>query len=634
MLYAHVVLGLPVEGPFDYSVPGVEGNAVPGVKGTAGTSSCSGTGLCPVPGCRVWVNFRGKKELGYCVSTARRTRLKVVKPLLGLIDETPLFSANMLELCRQLSAYYCCSWGEMLDAGLPEPLRKGRKLGPLIPQESALDITAGENPLIIHAADKQARFAKYFELIRRCLSENRNCMVLFPDLSSLGSASPEILAAFPGISAACLLRNQPDELEQWETARQGRTRIVLGTRSAVFAPVRSLGLIIIDEENSGSYKQDQVPHYHCRTAAFLRSRLEGCRLALGSQAPSLEAMYMARQGKAGYLFIPDASFPEVKIIDTRRLPYGSKGKLYLSKFLQDAVLKSVSTGQKTLVFLNRRGFATTASCPTCGKTLTCPRCSINLVYYFHNQSLACNYCNFRMKPPRLCPECNAGYIKYTGGGTEKVESELARIFPQARIRLLEEKGACGSALDNAGIFIATQSVLGSQGASFYLTCCLSIDNTLNHVDFRSAEKAYFLLTALRSITTGMMVVQTRMPEHYVLGALSPDGHESYYRKELALRKQLQFPPVRHFCLVKCRGRSEEKVRASAEELFADLSLSAPGTVRVISVNAASPLKLRGNFHWNILLSAAKPETASAFLKKNLKNFRRSGIIVTVDIDPA
>jgi primosomal protein N' (replication factor Y) len=237
-----------------------------------------------------------------------------------------------------------------------------------------------------------------------------------------------------------------------------------------------------------------------------------------------------------------------------------------------------------------------------------------------------------MEPPKLCPQCNAGYIKYSGGGTEKAESELARLFPQALIRLLGDKHSWQDT--GPGIYIATQSVFTSPPPDgFYLTCCLSVDNTLNHVDFRSAEKAFDQLTALRAITTGMMVIQTKIPDHYVLAALASNVHDAFYAKELSLRVQLDFPPVRHFCLVRCRGKVEEKVCKTAQELFSALSQSAPRTVKIVSVNAGIPPKLRGNFHWNILISTAHPEKASSFLKKSLKKSKRSGIIVTVDMDP-
>ena len=611
MLYAHVVLSLPVEGPFDYSVP----EEYRGV----------------LPGCRVWVNFRGKKEIGYVVSLGRRTLFKTIKPLLGLADETPILGRDMLSLCRDLSEYYCCGWGEMLAASLPEQLRRGKQAPPLAPCEPIALPVPVPKPLLVHCAVRAARHEKYFELIRECLSGGNAALVLFPEIQSAETAAARMREVFPGATVACLLRNRPDELAQWESIRRGGVDIIIGTRSAVFAPSPNLGLIIVDEENNTAYKQDQAPHYHCRTAALARSRQRRCRLALGAQAPSLESMRMAREGDADYCFIPDASSPEIKVIDTRRLPYGTKAAMYLSRFLQDAVLKAVSTGQKVLVFMNRKGFATTAACPTCGKALTCPRCSTNLVYFFHNKSLTCNYCNFRMEPPRFCPACNAGYIKYSGGGTEKAESELARLFPQARIRLLDEQHPAD---EGPGIFISTQSVLNAPPTGgFDLTCCLSVDNTLNHVDFRSAEKAFYLLTALRSITKTMMVVQTRMPDHYVLAALESGGHEAFYRAELALRKQLGFPPVRHFCQVRCRGKSEEKVREAAEQLFSVLSQSPARGVTPLSVNPGIPLRLRGSYHWSILLSAARPQAASAFLKKSLKDFRRSGIIITVDMDP-
>ncbi|MDP3731784.1 MAG: primosomal protein N' [Candidatus Omnitrophota bacterium] len=615
MLYAKVVLGLPVEGPFDYSVPAHLHKRIK-------------------EGVRVWIQFRDRRKLGYVLKLTSESSIEHVKPILEIIDDSPVLDKNMLLLTMELSDYYGCSWGEAIETALPEGLRKGKKIANNIEERKALKHKYNKEAILIHDLNRGARWDIYLKSIKETLDNNKSALILLPDIASVLKVK-EIITANLGISPALLYRKQHRELEEWVKIKKGGADIVIGTRSAIFAPVSCLGLVIIDEEQNTVYKQDQVPHYHAREVAFMRIAIEKAKLILGSTSPSLESFYLAKRGKIKYTLLPRIrDYPQIKIIDMRQEQrYLKQGNIILSKYLQDSIIQAIDAKSKILLFLNRRGFATFASCRNCGVILKCPRCNINLVYHFKENELNCRYCNFKMDAPRICPNCNSAYIRYLGVGTEKIESELSRIFPQAKISRVDSPQDAD--LMSADIFISTASIIKRTDYNFGLIGILSIDNSLNRIDLRSTEKTFGLLVGLLALTDKKVVIQTGLPKHYSLQAIENKDINMFYDEELRQRKQLSFPPYRHLCLVKLRGKKENSVKEASIVLFEKLGKYAETNklVKVISVNPGQPGKLRGNFYWQILIKSGSPLKIVKFLKLHLKNFRHSGIIVTIDVDP-
>ncbi len=611
VLFAKVVLGLPVEGPFDYRVPP---EYVVSLRA----------------GERVWVNFRNKKELGYVVALAPASRIKQIKPLLSVIDKSPVLDSCMLELTSRISAYYCCSWGEAIEAALPGPLRKGKPVSVDLPLREPGRCAPG-NTVVVYDRDGEARWGHYLKAIRDSLAGSKSVIVIVPDKTAMENAY-QWLQGKLDVPVRSLSRGQLKEADQWQEIAQARQQCVIGTRSAVFAPVADLGLIILDEESNPAYKQDQVPHYHCREAALMRGMLENATVMLGCRAPSSEVAALVQRGPIQPVVLKRTTpFPDIKIVDMKDLPVlDRKSRMIMSRYLQDAIVEALAKNGRILLMLNRRGFATLASCAQCSAVLRCPRCNVNLVYHFHDQRLRCHYCDFSMVVPKICPSCNAGYIKFSGAGTEKVESEIARLFPQASLRLLD----VGTAeADGADILIATQRIVGSMRKKFSLVAVLSIDNSLHHADFRSSEKAFGLLWELAMLTDERMIVQTSLPGHYCFEALKNNDPGIFFSRELAGRKQLKFPPFEHFVCVRCRGLNEEKVRSAAEKLFDIFSEVKKRGVAVVSVAPGQQPKLRGNYYWEVLLRGKDPAAVGAFARLRLKKFKQSGIIITVDVDP-
>lgn len=611
-LYAKVVTGLAVSGTFDYLVP-----ADLASKARAG--------------CRVWIDFGRRRSVGYIVGLARQTLFPKIKPIIEVIDETPVLDKGLLKLTKELSDYYCCCWGEVIEAALPLPLRKGRKI-----PAAAFLVSPEENPkgriTLLHERQKDGRWQVYLEKAKSALSVGKSVIFLASDIVACSLAADKFRSAL-GVEPAVVFRNMASELEEWLKLRDTGAQVLVGTRAAVFVPVNNIGLMIIDNEEDSIYKQDQVPHYHARNAAMMRSKIEGFDLIMGSLAPSLESMRLVKAGKIDYLLLEQAKEPpQVKVVSERFLGTKRGSLPVVSRPIHDALSGVLQSSGKVLVFLNRKGFATQATCHNCGAALKCPRCSINLVYHFKKRRLCCRYCNFQMEPVEICPLCKSGYIKYSGIGVEKIESEICRLFPQARI-IRAQEDACFDGM-NTDIYVATQQVIKQPGVLFDLTCVLSIDNLLNRVDLRASEKAYTLLCGLCGITRRKMIIQSGLSGHHIFKALENHDPKVFYAKELGERKQLKFPPFGNLALVKLRGPKEEVVSSTAKRLFDFLVFCSKGKgIEVLSIDPADPLKLRGKFWWQITLRASTAVKISKFLKKHLKEFKHSGIIVTVDVDP-
>ncbi len=615
-MYAKVVFGLPLDGPFDYLVP----------KGLTGQIKA---------GKRVKVSFGPKRMIGYVVGVNLKSNIRNIKPILEIIDDYPILDENLLTLSKELSEYYSCSWGEAIETAIPDGLRKGKKalLAGFIDRENPISNNKFGNTLILDM-DNGLRWDIYIERIKAVLALNKSVIVILPDIETVFKAR-DLISSRLNMPVGVMYRKQPDELEEWIKIKKGGMLVITGTRSAVFAPTPDLGLIIIDEEQDYVYKQDQVPHYNAREAAFMRGAIEKADVVLGSSTPSLESIYLSRQGILKYEpIIRKSGLPEVKIMNIKDFPAVSKkGDILLTRYLQDSMLEVLASQGKVLIFLNRKGFATFVACRYCGKALKCPRCNISLVYHFKDNLLGCNYCNFKLEsPPKICPECNSGYIRYSGIGTEKIESELSRIFPQARIRLVET----GKDMDiqSADIFISTQEIIRHTVFKFDLVGILAIDNSLNHFDFRSSEKTFSILTGLTELTDKLVIIQTGYPTHHVFKSIETKDPGIFYDEELKQRQQLGLPPYKHLGMVSLRGEKENRVKESAHLLFDKLNkLKNKKGIKVISVSPGVHPKLRGNYYWQVLLGSNNPRGIVKFLKINLKGFKHSGIIVTVDIDP-
>ncbi len=601
MLYAKVVLGLPVDGPFDYLIR-------PEQEASLSIGS------------RVWVNFRNKKSVAYIVGLSNKTRIKKLKEIVSVIDSDPILNKPLIALTERIAQYYCCSWGEAIEAALPDELRKGKGIDPVPRQDQGQQealLSQVPSQLFIQGFD---RLPAYLREIKQVLGRRQSVIILCNNILTAEKFRESIQQDL-ATEVVVVFRKQPQELRVWQKIRQAEYCIVAGTRSGIFSPVHNLGLVIIDQPEDQVYKQEQVPHYHAREVARMRAQIEGAKVILGSHSLSLEGFYLLEKNKINLETIPAKSaYPQIKVIDLRRLAYTDrKSKPLFSKFLLDAIQTVLVEKGRVLLIINRKGFATTVACHNCGAALKCPRCNINLVFHFEADRLECHHCNFKMAVPKICPLCQAGYIKYFGLGTEKVKSELARIFPSARL--------------DQEIVVATGAVNNLEGSHFDLIGVMMADDLLNRVDFQAAEKAFFMLSGIISLTTKKVIIQSANSGHPCFQALIKNDPQFFLKEELKARKQLNFAPFRHMILLKLRGADTDKVRRAAQNLFQRLSKVKTGSLKLLSLHPGQPAKLRGNFYYQILMRAPSVEKASHFLKLHLKERHFSGIIVSIDVDP-
>ncbi|MBM3244521.1 MAG: primosomal protein N' [Candidatus Omnitrophica bacterium] len=612
MRYAKVVFNLAVSGPFDYIIPQALENKLH-------------------IGMRVKVPFGRRIISGFVIGITSKSSIKNLKKIISLIDGSAVLDKNLISLAGEMAAYYCCTDGEALDAIFPLSSKK-------IKDSFVSDIKNSEDQsgkiTVIHELRNEKRWVFYIEQLRFALGEGKQGIVVLPDAHSIKGAKSLVERELKA-TVAVLYRKQKDFTEEWLRVRKQQVQVIIGTRSAVFAPVNNPGVLIIEQEEDTVYKQDQSPHYHAREIAIMRQKIDNSNLVLGSAAPSLESYYLVKQKKAEYVSgLKDFIWPQVKVINLKGASsYVRQRGIVNLKFLADSISDALLNKQKALLFINRRGFATSSYCIHCGKAIKCPRCNCNLVYHYRSGNLVCHYCNYKIEPPKICPECNSGYIKYSGGGTEKIESELSRIFPQAKIKRLDD-GGYNEETDSADIYVATQGVIKMPELKFDLGVILSIDSTLHRTDFRAGERAYSIFFNLAAFISQKIFIETSLSSHHSITSLISHDPLVFYENELKQRRALGFPPFKHFCLVKLRGTDEEKVEGVGSKLFEILKNSnKKKSISIISINPSQPPQKRGQYYWQILISSVWPEKISKFLKINLKDFRHSGIIVTVDMDP-
>jgi len=460
--------------------------------------------------------------------------------------------------------------------------------------------------------------------------------------------------------------------DEWHKIRQGRARIVIGARSAIFAPVDPLGLIIVDEEHEHTYKQEESPRYHARDVAIMRGQMEGAPVVLGSATPSLETYYNCRKGKYTLLELPervdDQKMPQVRVVDMRQAARKEKGTPIFSPQLKEAITQRLERGEQTILFLNRRGYSTSLQCPKCGHVCGCPNCSISLTYHRLEQKLACHICGHSEKVPALCPNesCKNPAIRFAGTGTQKVEETLAKLFPNARIDRMDadtmkrkddyRKKLGDFRAGKIDILVGTQMIAkGLHFPNVTLVGIIFADLALHQPDFRAGERTFQLLTQVagragRGDIEGEVVVQAFTPFHPAIQFARRHDFGGFFEQELEFREQLKYPPYSRVAMLTLKGRNEEKVKFSAEHLKKVVESMVQGSAKskpgsepkaadfhdlVISGPAPAPLLRAESFYrYQIMLRTQRMSSLSRELSKIVQSLTLpEEVTLTVDIDP-
>ncbi len=545
-----------------------------------------------------------------------------------------------------------------LPTGLPAVARE-----PLVPtaeQAAALATllaaveSGGFRPFLLHGVTGSGKTEVYLRSVELALSLGKGAILLVPEIALTPMLVRAARARFGAtVSVLHSELSTGERHDEWWRIREGEARVVVGARSAVFAPVAPLGIVVVDEEHDGAYKQDESPRYNGRDVAVVRARLEGCPVLLGSATPSVESHANALAGKYTRLTlarrIGSQGLPRVEIVD-RRAVLRAGGDAVLSPPLGEALAARLERGEQSLVLLNRRGYATSLLCRECGQQASCPNCSVSLTLHQGGRTALCHYCGYESRTPASCPSCQGAYLRLSGFGTERVVEAVAAAVPKARVARLDSdsarrRGVVAKTLAafEAGeidVLVGTQMIAkGHDFPRVTLVGVVDADVGLGLADFRSAERAFQLLTQVagragRGSAAGEVILQSHWPDHYALEFACAQDYAGFFERELEFRRTMGYPPVAALVNVVVRSADGAKAASEADALARALRASAPGRYRVLGPAHAPLARLRSEHRVQILLKGNRPAMRAAVRQALVARYgeqRWPGIVV--DIDP-
>ncbi len=496
----------------------------------------------------------------------------------------------------------------------------------------------------------------YLKAIDACLALGRSALLLVPEIGLTPAVAGQFFHRF-GNQVAILHSafHDAERAEQWRRIRAGLATVVVGTRSGVFAPVRNLGLVVIDEEHDQSYKQQETPRYNGRDVAIVRAQAAGAVVVLGSATPSLESRYNAERGKYKLIELPQRieqrPLPDVEVIDMRQEFLETRKLATFSRRLVETIGERLERGEQTMLLLNRRGFSSFVACRTCGERVECVNCAVTLTYHRRDRRMLCHYCNYAQKVPTVCPKCGSEYLHFIGTGSEKVEEELHRDFPQARIARMDRDTVSGKRHFESilhgfregdfDILVGTQMIAkGHDIPNVTLVGIVSADVGLGLPDFRSAERTFQLLTqaagrAGRGDLPGIVLIQTINPEHYAIRFASEQNYAGFYAKEIQFRKLMRYPPFSALANVLVRSQKQEEALEMSAELGRLLD-PAPEGLKVMGPAEAPVPKLKSEFRYQLLIKAVNRKRLNETLREVQKFAREKKwgqTALVIDVDP-
>ena len=511
---------------------------------------------------------------------------------------------------------------------------------------------------LLHGITGSGKTEVYMQCIQRVLDQGKQAILLVPEIS----LTPQLIRVFNerfGSQVGITHSRMTDRERsiQWRLAKKGEYQVMIGPRSAVFTPFENLGLIIVDEEHETSYKSEQMaPHYHAAEVAQMRCEQVNCPMVLGSATPSTDSFYRAQCGELTLLSLPrravaGAQLPQVKLVDMRsELEAGN-----LSIFCRDllkAIRQRLERKEQVILFLNRKGYATFVNCRECGFVLKCPRCYLPYTYHKDQNKLICHHCGKEAALPAKCPDCESKYIRQFGVGTQRVQEEVEKLFPGARVMRMD-MGTMKTRDDymqvyedfrsgRGDILIGTQMIAkGFDFPNVTLVGVLAADMTLYSSDYHSTERTFQLITQVagragRADKPGEVLVQTYSPEHYCIQMAQRQDYEGFYRNEIAARKLMECPPFTHLAQVVLTGPSEDSVIQGAGKLGRLMAHYAAGRqIEILGPSPAALGRINNIFRWKLLIKCKEEERLRAFVDyccdKFLKEEKR--VTVLVDIDP-
>ncbi len=509
---------------------------------------------------------------------------------------------------------------------------------------------------LLHGVTGSGKTEIYLNAIQAVAAQGRGALLLVPEIALTPAMAGQFFSRF-GDRVAILHSAFTDveRSEQWRRIRSGSASVVVGTRSGVFAPVRNLGLIVVDEEHDGSYKQEETPRYNGRDVALVRAQAAHACVVLGSATPSLESRYNAERGKYTLLTLPGRiearPMPAVELIDMRQEFLETRQQATFSRKLVETIGQRLENGEQTIILLNRRGFSSFVACRSCGERVQCANCSLTLTFHKRDRRLLCHYCGYAERVPSVCPKCSSEHVYFLGVGSERVEDELHRAFPAARIARLDRDTVTGkrqyeTILDgfregSFDILVGTQMIAkGHDIPNVTLVGVVSADVGLGMPDFRAAERTFQLLTQVagragRGSLPGIVLIQTINPDHYAVRMAAAHDYGAFYEKELAFRRAMRYPPFSAMANVLVRAEKKEL----ALRLSADLGMlltPPPEKLRILGPAEAPVPRLKAEYRYQLLIKSASRVALNGLLQK-VRAFalerKWPATALVIDVDP-
>ncbi len=644
MKYLEVVFNIPLSSSFTYSAEDSE-SCTEGVRVTA---------------------FLGRRKLtGYVLSVSPEKPDVdfTIKPVEKIIDREPVFGKDEVALASWMAEVYYCSLGEALGSMLPGGKRESSlpSFDPGDPvsdeaielsneQKTAVDaIVHSDNKLLyLFGITGSGKTEVFLQAANRFISEGKSVIYLVPEISLTHQLSEGIKHRFKERIAILHSSLTPSQrLKEWVKIKKGGPYLVIGARSAVFAPVEKLGMIVIDEEHEGSYKSGSTPRYHARQVAMRRAKVSGAKVVMGSATPSLEAHYLTKTGVITRLELTKrlsgGKLPESRLVNM------SGETSSLSRILLSEIKETLDEGKQVILFLNRRGFSYFFHCRSCGYEMTCSHCSVPMTFHKERNRMICHYCGYSTAPISSCPECGSLDVGYSGFGTELVEDEIKKFFPYAEVRRVDsdsvrKKNVLKTILKDfyngkINILLGTQMV--AKGLNFpgvKLVGIILADSTLHVPDFRAGERTFSLITQVsgragRYTEDGRVIIQTYDPENPAIKYAVEGRQEDFYREELEMRKLLNFPPyVRLFRLV-FRGKNKGEVEKLAERAAVTLRSAVVEDTEYLGPSECPISRIAGNYRSQIIIRTNRFSEVHRVVGDLAEAIPRSSVYVEIDIDP-
>ena len=528
-------------------------------------------------------------------------------------------------------------------------------------QQTALDVikpsikARDAQVILLKGVTASGKTEVYLQAIQYCLDLGLDAIVLVPEISLTPQTCDRFRRRFGNmVSVMHSSLSDGERFDEWTRINEGRSRIAVGARSALFAPFRKLGLIVVDEEHEQTYKQDESPRYNARDVAVVRGKMEHATVLLGSATPSMESYYNCQRGMYRLVEMPKRMdgmlMPSIELIDMGREAAETGHADLFSRRLKEQITNRIYSGEQVMLFLNRRGYATQLICPQCGYVSMCSNCSIAHTYHRKDNLLVCHLCGEEKNAPQHCPQCGSDAIKYTGVGTEKIESIVQGVFPMARVERMDSdtmstKDAYRKVLDRfrAGkidILIGTQMIAkGLDFPNVTLVGVIQADSSLHIPDFRSGERTFQLITQVagragRGDKPGTVLVQTFTPFHPALQAAREQDYTAFYNEEIESRRMLDFPPVSHMAIVHFRSTDEEQARQYAEAFAEEVKQQLDSDVKVIGPMPSPIARVKTYYRWQLLLRGGSIRRLVRVLRQHIVGVQANKKVeVYADIDP-